>query len=45
MVARLEGKAARTRHRVASITIDNDAVHRDRTGLRVFSSLPVRVAG
>jgi hypothetical protein len=31
--------------RVASITIESDAVHRDSTGLRALSSLPVRVVG
>jgi hypothetical protein len=31
--------------RVASITIVGDAVHRDSTGLRALSSLPVRVVG
>jgi hypothetical protein len=46
MVARLEGEAVRAlAARVASITIEGDAMHRDSTGLRALSSLPVRVVG
>jgi hypothetical protein len=45
MVARLEGEAVlgALAARVTSIEIEGDAVHRDSTGLRALSSLPVRV--
>ncbi|HKS18322.1 MAG TPA: cytochrome P450 [Bradyrhizobium sp.] len=45
MVARLEGESVLSAlaTRVASIDMEGDAVHRDSTGLRALSSLPVRV--
>lgn len=45
MVARLEGEAVlgALAARAASIEITGDAVHRDSTGLRALSSLPVRI--